>query len=46
MKVIKTSVLAVLILLVGSISASQVDQLIEINDAAESWISLNGRPLY
>ncbi|MBC8375522.1 MAG: hypothetical protein H8E26_05695 [FCB group bacterium] len=46
MKLYSKSILVLLILLAGLLPASQVDQIIEINDAAESWISKDGRPLY
>ena len=46
MRLNNTSILILLTMLVGLLQASQVDQIIEINDAAESWVSKDGRPLY
>ena len=46
MKISRMSILALLVLLAGSMNASQVDQILEINDAAVAWVSKDGRPLY
>ena len=46
MKVIMKSILIGFGLFASVLSAANVDQIIEINDAAESWVSMNGQPLY
>jgi hypothetical protein len=46
MKVNKISILALLILLAGTMYGSEVDQIIVINEAAKSWVSKAGSPLY
>lgn len=46
MKISNASLLALLIMLSGGVSAFQIDQIIEVDDAAISWVSVDGRPLY
>ena len=46
MKVYIKSSLIMMSLLIGLANATALEQIVEINDAAKSWVSMDGQPLY